>query len=80
MMDKEGVIHIKLLHMVAFALVIVGALNWGLVGLMNLNLVEMVLGSWPMLVQVVYILVGLSAVVLAATHMKDCRVCSMGKK
>lgn len=67
----------KALHMVAFVLVIVGALNWGLVGLMNLNVVEMLLGSTG-LVSIVYILVGLSGVYIGATHMNDCRVC--GKK
>lgn len=41
-------------------LVVIGALNWGLVGLLNLNVVELVLGTWPILVQVVYILVGLA--------------------
>jgi len=47
---------------------VIGALNWGLVGLLDLNLVEMLLGTWPVLVQVVYILVGLSAVVEAVNH------------
>lgn len=65
----------KALHMVAFTLVVVGALNWGLVGLMNLNVVEMLLGATG-LVSIVYILVGLSAVYIGATHMNDCKVCS----
>lgn len=69
------------LHMVVFTLVVVGALNWGLVGLLNFNLVEAVFGSSPALVQLVYILVGVSAVVLAVTHQNDCKICSkmMGK-
>jgi len=71
--------YMKWLHMLAILLVIVGALNWGLVGLLNFNLVTMILGSWPMLEKVVYILVGLSGVFVAATHMTDCRVCSMKK-
>lgn len=66
----------KILHIVAFALVIIGGLNWGLVGLFNFNVVTTLLGSWPMAVQAVYVLVGLSAVLLAATHMKDCKACS----
>lgn len=45
---------------VAIVLVIVGGLNWGLVA-MNYNLVEGILGSWPMVVRIVYGLVGLSA-------------------
>ena len=62
--------------MVAFVLVVVGALNWGLVGLFDFNLVMALLGSMPMLEKVAYILVGASAVYLAATHMNDCKVCS----
>lgn len=53
--------------MVAMVLLIVGGLNWGLVGLggflgQNLNVVNMLLGSWPQVEWVVYILVGLAAV------------------
>ena len=66
----------KLLHMVAFVLVIVGALNWGLVALFNLNLVTTLLGSIPSLVTPVYALVGVSAVYIGATHMSDCKICS----
>ncbi len=66
--------------MVAYVLLWVGGLNWGLVGLLDLNLVTMVFGDWPMLVQLVYILVGLSAVYSLATHMGDCKVCAPGKK
>lgn len=54
----------KDLNKVAWWLLVIGGLNWGLVGLLDMNLVESVLGSWPMLVQVVYILVGLSAVMM----------------
>lgn len=64
--------------MLAFVLVIVGGLNWGLTAL-GWNVVNMILGSWPMVEQVVYILVGLSAVWLAVTHAKDCRTCSAPK-
>lgn len=44
----------------AGALVTIGALNWGLVGAFKLDLVQTVLGTSPALVQLVYILVGLS--------------------
>lgn len=68
-MDKKS------LHIVAFLLTVVGALNWGLVGLLNLNLVAVLLGSWPTLEKLVYILVGVSAVYLIAAHKKDCKTC-----
>lgn len=48
------------LKMLSWVVVTVGALNWGLVGLFNVNLVEALLGTWPALVQIVYILVGLA--------------------
>ena len=68
----------KALHMVAFTLVFVGALNWGLVGLFSFNLVTTLLGiTW--FATIVYILVGASAVYLALTHMGDCKVCSAKK-
>lgn len=51
-------------HSVAYWLLWVGGINWGLVGLLDWNLVEVVFGSWPWLVQLVYILVGLSAVLM----------------
>lgn len=62
------------LHYGAFTLVVVGALNWGLVGLLNYNLVESILGPLG-LTTLVYILVGASAVWLVLTHKQDCKVC-----
>ncbi len=67
----------KSLHMVTFILLVVGGLNWGLTAL-GYNLVEMLLGSWPMLEKAVYLLVGLSAVYEIATHKKNCKECSAG--
>ncbi|MDO8429453.1 MAG: DUF378 domain-containing protein [Candidatus Daviesbacteria bacterium] len=61
--------------MAAFILVVVGAINWGLVALLGLNLVDAVLGSMPQLAQLVYILVGASGVYLLTTHMGDCKAC-----
>lgn len=66
----------KMLHMVAFLLLVVGGLNWGLVGLFNYNLVESLLGGMAGASMLVYVLVGASAVYIGATHMGDCKVCS----
>lgn len=65
----------KALHMVAYLLLWVGGLNWGLVGLMNINVVSMLLGAGSTLEKIVYILVGLSAVYVIVYHKKDCKVC-----
>lgn len=43
-------------------LVLIGALNWGLVGLLNLNVVEMILQPGSVLTKVVYIVIGLAGV------------------
>jgi len=48
------------LDWIALVLVIIGGLNWGLVGLFNWNLVEAILGM-NVITNIVYILVGLSA-------------------
>lgn len=66
----------KALHIVSFTLVLVGALNWGLVGLFSFDLVAALLGTMPSLAKLVYVLVGVSAIIVAVTHKKDCKVCS----
>lgn len=71
MYNKKG------LHMLSFALAMIGALNWGLIGLFKLDLVNAILGSIPALERIVYVLVGLSAVYLVATHKHDCRNCNL---
>lgn len=63
--------------MVTFILLAVGGLNWGLEAL-GYNLVEMLLGNWPMVVKIVYLLVGVSAVYELVTHKKNCKECSAG--
>ncbi|MFH0808532.1 MAG: DUF378 domain-containing protein [archaeon] len=47
---------------VTIILVIVGAINWGLVGLVNFNLVDLIFGAVPWLMNTVYVLVGLSGI------------------
>ena len=50
----------KLINYVCKPLVLIGALNWGLVGGFNFNLVEVLLGT-GILAKIVYMLVGISA-------------------
>lgn len=54
----------------ALVLVIVGGLNWGLVGLLDFDLVATIFGDMSTLSRVVYGLVGLSALYVAAISMK----------
>lgn len=66
-------------HQIAWVLVLVGALNWGLVGAFNFNLVSKLLGAWPMAEKIVYILVGVAALAsaFAAKCCGGCDKCGM---
>ena len=71
----------KVLHMIGFILVIIGGLDWGLIGLGNFagsnwDVLGMLLASWPQVLWAVYVLVGISALWLLVTHRKDCKMCS----
>jgi uncharacterized membrane protein YuzA (DUF378 family) len=52
---------VKALNLITLVLVIVGGLNWGLVGAFDFNLVAALFGDGSALARIVYILVGLSA-------------------
>jgi uncharacterized membrane protein YuzA (DUF378 family) len=66
----------SILDWIALILVIVGAVNWGLVGIgslmkSNLNVVNILLGSIPSLENIVYILVGLAGLYTIYYLVKD---------
>lgn len=68
---------------IAWILIIVGSLNWGLVGLgmllggANWNLVSLIFGGVPVVEALVYVLVGISAVVYLFGG-KRCKECKGG--
>ncbi len=66
-------------HKVTAALVWVGAINWGLIGAFQFNLVNQLLGSWMWLERLVYVLVGLSALLMLGMC-KCCVKCEGIKK
>ncbi len=55
----------KLLRYTAYALVLLGALNWGLIGLFGYNLVAAIFGNMTVMARIIYSLVGVSAIVTA---------------
>lgn len=57
-------------HKAAWVLLLVGGLNWGLIGAFDLNLVDRLFGSVIWLERLVYILVGVSALMMLG--MKRC--------
>ena len=50
----------KIIDKIALVLIIIGALNWGLIGLFKFNLVEALFGNMTILSRIVYALVGIS--------------------
>lgn len=51
--------------MIVGLLTIIGAINWGLIGLFDFNLVETLFSTLPQVQKAVYILIGLSGVLFA---------------
>ena len=56
------------LRLVAYILVIVGAINWGLVGFFGFDLVSAIFGEMTFMSRLVYDLVGISALLLLFTY------------
>ncbi|MDA9754234.1 MAG: DUF378 domain-containing protein [Thermodesulfobacteriota bacterium] len=52
----------RTLDVIVAVLLVVGGLNWGLVGLFDFDLVETLFSSIPVIQKTVYVLVGLSAI------------------
>ena len=59
------------LKIITYILVLIGAINWGLVGLFNIDLVAMIFGDMTVLSRIVYALVGISAIIYAILSYKD---------
>ena len=57
----------KFIKTAAYVLVVIGALNWGLVGLFDFDLVAFLFGEMSLLTRFVYTLIGISAIVSATT-------------
>lgn len=65
----------KAVHVIAWILLVIGGLNWLLIGIGGWNVVDMVFGADSTLSTIVYILVGISALISIFTHKKDCKAC-----
>ena len=51
----------KTLDSIALVLIIIGGINWGLIGFFQFNLVGSLFGTFPMLTRIIYSLVGLAS-------------------
>lgn len=50
----------KVIDTIALILIIIGAINWGLIGLFNFNLVDAIFGTMSIVSRIIYTLVGIS--------------------
>lgn len=50
----------KIIDKIALILIIIGAINWGLIGLFSFNLVELIFGDMTLLARIIYSLVGIA--------------------
>jgi uncharacterized membrane protein YuzA (DUF378 family) len=66
----------KTLHAIAFILLVIGGLNWLLVGAIGWDIGSLFGGQAAIISRIVYVLVGLSAVYIVATHKKTCKECA----
>ena len=57
----------NILKLIAYILVIIGAINWGLIGFFGYDLVASIFGEMSMGARIVYALVGLSGIILLIT-------------
>ncbi len=53
----------SVIGLIAYTLILVGAINWGLIGWLDFNLVTFLFGEGSLLTRIVYMLVGFCAIV-----------------
>lgn len=61
---------LNIIDWVALVLVIIGGVNWGLIGFFDYNLVDSIFGEMSAVSRIIYALVGLSALYLIYTSVK----------
>lgn len=70
----------KKIHMVAFLLLIIGGLNWLLLGVFQWEIGALFGGQGEVVSRLIYVLIGLAAVYEIATHKSSCRACEVKEK
>ena len=50
----------KIIDKIVLILIVIGAINWGLIGFFNFNLVSTIFGNMSLISRIIYILVGVS--------------------
>ena len=65
----------KILFWISLVILIIGGLNWGFVGLFNLDLIALILGQMTLLARLVYMVVGIAAVLMIYLKVKCGKHC-----
>jgi uncharacterized membrane protein YuzA (DUF378 family) len=65
-LQYKGGSNVKAIYTTALVLIVIGGINWGLVGFFDYNLVDSLFGVGSALARIVYGLVGLAAIYVAA--------------
>lgn len=60
----------KLLDGTALAITIIGAINWGLIGLFKFDLVRFIFGDMSWISRIIYVIVGLCGLYLISFYMR----------
>ena len=66
------------LKVITYILVLVGALNWGLIGIFGFDLVASIFGDMTVFSRVIYSLVGISAILLLISN-REIFTCECGE-
>lgn len=67
------------MHLVAFTLLVIGGVNWGLLALTGWDISQVLGGMDSLLARSFFVLIGLSALYAVLTHMKSCKTCQAMK-
>ena len=70
MRGNEGVMGSKILDCSALTIAIIGAINWGLIGIFRFDLVAFLFGDMSWLSRIVYALVGICGIYLLTFYMR----------
>ena len=60
----------KVLYYIALTLVIIGAINWLLIGLFNFDLVATIFGAMSVVSRIIYVLVGIAGLISIGLYSK----------
>jgi uncharacterized membrane protein YuzA (DUF378 family) len=67
----------KYLKQIAYVLLLIGGINWGVYGVSGYDVVEVLFGQIPMIANLIYVFVGLSAfyMIISRFTFCECKTC-----